>query len=76
MESNLGRFVETHWKLPGTHNEKALLLSNRLSVTSMCCILLWLLVEPHSVVLLDGKYPHRHLQPTMLGSEHSFAGVW
>jgi len=33
MEPNLGRFVETHWELPGTHNEKELLLPHCLSAS-------------------------------------------
>ena len=40
MVPNLGRFVETRWKLPGTHIEKGLLLSRCLtaSVAHHCAV--------------------------------------
>ena len=74
---HLGRFVEARWKLSGTHIEKGLFLSRCLTASvshhsAVFCsgyLAIWLFGEPHSVVLLDGRHPHRHPQATMLGYE-------
>lgn len=72
---NPGKFVENRLQVPRIHIEKELLLSRYLTALvsharAISCsgyLASWIVGEPHSVVLADGKHPHRQPRCTMFG---------